>query len=151
MSSIRDRITSEIKTAMKARNQTRLSTLRMIKSEILKKETSSGAGDVDEAGLIALLQSMKKQRLDSITQFRKGGRDDLAAVEEAEIGVIETFLPSQFTDEELASLVKDTATELGIDNMKGMGQVIRTVKEKAAGRADGKRISNAVKAHLSNG
>ena len=79
MSQIRQRISDDIKTAMKAKDKVRLDTLRLVKAEIIKKETASGAGEMDEAGLIQMLQTMKKQRMDSIDQFKKGGRDDLAA------------------------------------------------------------------------
>ena len=120
----------------------------MIKAEILKKETS-GSGDLDESGMIALLSTMKKQRLDSIAQFEKGGRDDLAQKEKDELVVIESFLPKQLSDEELNTMIAELATEAGISDMKGMGPLIKAVKEKSAGAADGKRISMAVKAHLS--
>ena len=148
MSTIRDRITGEIKAAMKARETTRLATLRMIKAEILKKETAAGAKEMDEVGLIALLQSMKKQREDSIRQFEKGGRPELADRERAEIAVLETFLPEQLRDEELADVVAETIEEMGVSGMKSMGPVIKAVRVKVAGRADGKRISEAVKARL---
>ena len=150
MSAIRDRMSEEIKTAMKAKDTLRLGALRMIKAEIMKKETASGAGDLDENGMIALLQTMKKQRLDSIAQFEKGGREDLAQKERDEMVVIESFLPKQLGDEELSALVAATASELGVSDMKGMGPLIKAVKDKAAGGADGKRISMAVKAHLSS-
>ena len=149
MSSVRSSITEEIKKAMKAKQTTRLNTLRMIKAEILKKETASGAKELDEAGLIDLLQSMKKQRLDSISQFEKAGRDELAQKEKEELVVVESFLPKPLSDEELAQMVADVASELGAADMKAMGQVIKEVKQRSAGAADGKRISTAVKAHLS--
>lgn len=148
MSAIRDRITQEIKTAMKAKEADRLSTLRMIKAEILKKETASGAKELDENGLIAMLQTMKKQRNDSIAQFEKGGRQELADKEKAEIAVIDTFLPKQLDDQELTRIAAEVIAELGVSGMKGMGPVIKTVKERTAGAADGKRISTAVKALL---
>ncbi len=148
MSVIRDRITEEIKTAMKARDNNRLTTLRMIKAEILKKETSSGANEIDENGLISLLQTMKKQREDSIAQFEKGGRQELADKEKMEIETIETFLPKQLTDEELNKIAAETIAALGVTDMKGMGPVIKEVKLKTAGAADGKRISMTVKALL---
>lgn len=148
MSVIRDRITEEIKAAMKARDNNRLTTLRMIKAEILKKETSSGANEIDENGLISLLQTMKKQREDSIAQFEKGGRQELADKEKMEIETIETFLPKQLTDEELGKIAAETIAALGVTDMKGMGPVIKEVKLKTAGAADGKRISMTVKVLL---
>ena len=148
MVSIRDSISEDIKTAMKAKDKVRLDTLRLIKAEILKKETSSGASEVDEAGLIQLLQTMKKQRLDSIDQFTKGGRTDLAEKEKGELTIIESLLPQPLSDEEIATLVKACAAELGVSDMKGMGQLIKAVVAKAAGAAEGKRVSDAVRAFL---
>ena len=150
MSIIRERITEDMKTAMKAKDKQRLAALRLLKAEIIKKETESGASDLDEAGLIQLLQTMKKQRLDSIAQFEKGGRPELAEGERAEIAVLETYLPEPLDEKALAALVAQTARELGIDQLKDMGVLIKTVKAKVAGAADGKQISQAVKAHLSN-
>lgn len=148
MSQIRQRISDDIKTAMKAKDKVRLDTLRLVKAEIIKKETASGAGEMDEAGLIQMLQTMKKQRMDSIDQFKKGGRDDLAAKEQAEVEIIETLLPAQLSDDELNQIVADTAAEIGADGPKSMGPLMKALKEKIAGRADGKRISQAVKTHL---
>jgi len=146
--SAREQITQEIKTAMKARDTERLNTLRMIKSEIMKKETASGASELDDNGMIGLLQTMKKQREDSIAQFEKGGRQELADKEKAEIAIIESFLPKQLNDQELTQIAAAAIAELGAVDMKGMGPVIKMVKEKTAGAADGKRISMAVKALL---
>lgn len=148
MSAVRDLISSELKAAMKARDKMRLDTIRLIKSEILKAETSKGSAELDEQGLIKLLQTMKKQRMDSIDQFEKGGRPELAEKEKQEIEVIESFLPQQLSDEEVTALVDAVVTELGATDMKGMGPVMKEVTARAAGRADGKRLSGAVRARL---
>jgi len=149
MSEIRDTISQELKTAMKNKDKIRLGTIRLIKSEILKKETAKGAEDLDEQGLIQLLQTMKKQRLDSIKFFEEGDRQELADKEKAEIAVIETFLPKQLSDDDLKCIVAGIVAEQGVSDMKGMGQVMKAAREKIAGQADGKRISSAVKACLS--
>lgn len=148
MSVIRDQISTELKTAMKAGDKIRLGTIRLIKAKILETETAKGARDLDEAGLIQLLQTMKKQRQESITQYEQGGREDLAAKERGEIAVIETFLPTQLDDAELAALVAEVVVSLGAEDMKAMGAVIKETKARASGRADGKRIAGAVKKRL---
>lgn len=148
MSTIRDQISNDMKTAMKAKDKVRLGALRMLKAEIIKKETESGASALSEAEFMQLLQTMKKQRDDSIAQFEKGGRDDLAANERAELTVIESYLPKALTDEELAAVVAETATELSITDKKEMGRLMKALKEKVAGAADGKRMSDAVRQHL---
>ena len=145
---VRDQITAEMKTAMKTKQTERLATLRMIKAEIIKKETEKNAVEVDEAGLMRLLQTMKKQREESISQFEKGGRTDLADKERAEIAVLETFLPKQLDDAALQALAAEVVAELGITEMKQMGGAVKEVMARAAGGADGKRISAAVKACL---
>lgn len=148
MSTIRDRISEDIKQAMKNKEKVRLDTLRLIKAEIMKKETAAGAADLDEAGLIQLLQTMKKQRLESIEQFQKGGREDLIAQEQGELGIIESLLPQQMDDAALAQLVAETAREIGAEGAKSMGPLMQALKAKVAGRAEGKRVSDAVKAFL---
>ena len=148
MSAIREKISNDMKLAMKARDQVRLKTIRMIKAEVLKKETASKDAEVDEQGLVSLLQSMKKQREDAIAQFEKGGRDDLADVERGELAIIAEYLPAQLDDDALANIVAETAAETGAEGMKAMGPLIKAVREKVGGQADGKRVSAAVKAHL---
>lgn len=149
MSAIRDNITAEIKTAMKAKDSARLATLRLIKAEIMKKETEKNASELDEAGMIRLLQTMKKQREDSIAAYEKGGRQELADKERAEIVILETFLPKQLSDEDLKALAAEVIAELGLIEMRQMGGAIKEVMARAAGGADGKRVSAAVKALLS--
>lgn len=148
MSAIRETISAEMKTAMKAKDKERLATLRLIKAEILKKETEKDAAELDEQGLMRLLQSMKKQREDSIRMFLEGGRDELAAKEQAEIAVLETFLPKQLSDDELQAMAAEVVKELGVTDMKQMGGAIKEMMARVAGAADGKRVSAAVKAAI---
>ena len=147
--SIRERITAEMKVAMKARDALRLGTLRMIKAEIIKQETEPGASAMDEAALVRLLQSMKKQRMDAIGLYEKGGRQDLADKERGEITILEDFMPAQMDEAELASVVETVVTELGATSMKDMGRVIKAVMARTAGSVDGKRVSTTVKMRLS--
>ncbi len=148
MSAIREMISEQIKTAMKSKDTERLATLRLIKAEIIKKETEKVASELDEEGMIKLLNTMRKQRQDSIEAFEKGGRMELADKERAEIKVIETFLPQALSDEELEVMVKAVLAELGIADPKQMGLAVKEVMARAAGRADGRRVSGAVKSLL---
>ena len=138
-----ERLGQEIKNAMLAKDADRLSPLRMLKSaigytQIEKKETLS------ESDFVNVVQKEVKKRRDSIEQFEKGGRPELAEKEKREIGVLEQFLPTALSPEELEQLVKATIQEVGAQTKKDMGLVIKAVQAKAAGRADGKTISTLV-------
>ena len=142
--SLQERLGQELKAAMLARDADRLSALRMLKSAIgyaqieRKSETSS------DAEIVALVQKEVKKRRDSMEQFDKGGRPELAEKERKEITVLEAFLPQALSPEELETLVRATIAELGATTKKDMGPVIKAVQAKAAGRADGKTVSGLV-------
>ena len=142
--SLQERISQEIKAAMLARDAERLSTLRMLKSALgyvlIEKKTES----LPDAEVVALVQKEVKKRRDSVEQFEKGGRAELAAKEKQEITVLESFLPQPLSADVLEKLVRDTIQELGATSKKDMGGVIKAVQAKAAGRADGKTISGLV-------
>ncbi len=142
--SLQERISQEIKAAMLARDADRLSTLRMLKSALgyvlIEKKTES----LPDAEVVALVQKEVKKRRDSVEQFEKGGRAELAAKEKQEITVLESFLPQPLSADVLEKLVRDTIQELGATSKKDMGAVIKAVQAKAAGRADGKTISGLV-------
>jgi uncharacterized protein YqeY len=142
--SLQERISQEIKAAMLARDAERLSTLRMLKSALgyilIEKKTES----LPDAEVVALVQKEVKKRHDSVEQFEKGGRPELAAKEKQEIAVLESFLPQPLSADVLEKLVRDTISELGATSKKDMGGVIKAVQAKAAGRADGKTISGLV-------
>ncbi len=148
MSAIREMISDHIKTAMKSKDSERLAALRLIKAEIIKKETEKAASELDEEGMIKLLNTMRKQRQDSIEAFEKGGRKELADKERVEIAVIESFLPQALSDEELEAMVKAVIAEHGFTEAKQMGLAVKEVMARAAGRADGRRVSSAVKTLL---
>ena len=137
------RLAAEIKAAMLARDADRLSTLRLLKSALGYAQIERKA-DLSEADFIAVVQKEVKKRRDSIEQFEKGGRPDLAEKEKKEISVLETFLPAPISAEELDRIIRATVQELGAIGKKDMGPVIKAVQAKAAGRADGKTISAAV-------
>lgn len=145
-----DQIVADITTAMKAKDADRLSTLRMVKANLMNRKIDKGAELTDEEVQKAL-QSLVKQRRDSIEQYEKAGRGELAAKEAAEVLVIEEYLPGAASPEEIEQAVADAVTLTGATSMKDMGLVMKTALAKLAGKnADGKAVSDAVKAKLNN-
>jgi len=142
--SLQDRLSQEIKAAMLARDADRLSALRMLKSALGYAQIANKTESLPDAEVIALVQKEVKKRRDSMEQFEKGGRAELAAKEKQEITVLESFLPQPLPAEELEKLVRATIQELGATSKKDMGPVIKAVQAKAAGRADGKTVSTLV-------
>ena len=142
--SLSDRLSQEIKSAMLARDADRLTPLRLLKSAMGYAQIERKTENLSDADVIAIIQKEIKKRRDSIDQFEKGGRPELAAKEKAELAVLETFLPQPFSNEELEQLVRATIQEIGATTKKEMGAVIKAVQAKAAGRADGKTISALV-------
>ena len=150
---ISERITQDITAAMKAREEHRLSTLRMVKSAIKNKEIDK-RGPLDDAEAMAVLNTLIKQRKDSVEQFTKGGRKELADREAAEIGIIEGYLPKAAGQEEITAVVRAAISEMGSPTIKDMGTVMKNAMAKfaAAGtRVDGKVVSETVKKLLSGG
>ena len=142
--SLSDRLSQEIKSAMLARDADRLTPLRLLKSAMGYAQIERKTENLSDADVIAIIQKEIKKRRDSIDQFEKGGRPELAAKEKAEVAVLETFLPQPFSNEELEQLVRATIQEIGATTKKEMGAVIKAVQAKVAGRADGKTISALV-------
>jgi len=142
--SLQDRISQEIKAAMLARDADRLSALRMLKSALGYAQIEKKSDQLPDADVMAIVQKEVKKRRDSVEQFEKGGRPELAEIEKKEITVLETFLPKAMSPEELEQLVKAAIQELGATSKKDMGPVIKAVQARAAGRADGKSISGLV-------
>jgi uncharacterized protein YqeY len=142
--SLQEQISQEIKTAMLAKDAERLSALRMLKSTLGYVQIEKKVETLSDAEVIAVVQREIKKRRDSIEQYEKGGRQELAENEKREITVLEKFLPTPLTPEELEKLIRDCIQETGASSKKDMGAVIKTVQAKAAGRADGKTISATV-------
>ena len=142
--SLQRRLQDEIKSAMLAKNAERLATLRLVKSAIDYALIDAKKDELSDAETISILQKEVKKRRDSVEQFEKGGRPELAEKEKQEIDIIETFLPQPLAPDELERLVRSTIEELGASSKKDMGQVIKATQAKAAGRADGKSISSLV-------
>ena len=150
---IPERITQDITTAMKARDEHRLTTLRMVKSALKNKEIDKRA-PLDDLEAMAVLNTLIKQRKDSIEQFTKGGRKELADKEAAEIVMIEGYMPKAAVEEEIAAVVRAAISEMGSPTMKDMGAVMKNAMAKFAAsgaRVDGKIVSETVKKLLSVG
>ena len=146
--SLKQRITDDLTAAMKAQEAARLSTLRMIKAAMMNRQIEKG-GDLTEAEMLKMLQSLVKQRHDSVEQFEKAGRMELAAKERAEIAVIEAYLPQAATREEIEQAVAEAINETGATSMREMGAVMKATQARLTGRsADGRMVSEIVKAKL---
>jgi uncharacterized protein YqeY len=147
--SLEQKIMTEMKEAMKSKNEPVLRSLRAIKAEIIKAKTEPGAGgEIDEATELKFLQKMMKQRKDSLEIFEQQGRADLAAKEKEEMEVIEKFLPKQLTEEEIKEAVSKIIAETGASSAADMGKVMGVASKQLAGKADGKLISSIVKTLL---
>ena len=147
--SLRDRFMDELKTAMRAGDSARVSTLRMITARLKDTDIAARPGPpVDEAGVIAMLRGMAKSRAESVTMYRQGGREELAAKEEAEIAVIEGFLPQQLDDAAMAAAVDAAVAETGATSIKEMGKVMAALKGKHAAVLDMAKAGPMVKARL---
>ena len=147
--SLRDRFLDELKTAMRAKDAARVSTLRMIQAKLKDTDIAARPGPpVDEAGIIAMLRGMAKSRAESVTMYRQGGREELAAKEEAEIAVIEGFLPQQLDDAAMAAAVDAAVAETGATSIKEMGKVMAALKGKHAAVLDMAKAGPMVKARL---
>lgn len=146
--SLKDRIVSDMTIAMKAKDAARLSTLRMVKANVMNREIEKGGALSDEE-LTKAFQSLVKQRRDSIEQYEKAGRKELADKERAEIEVIEAYLPQAATREEIEQAVAAAISETNASSMKEMGAVMKAVQARLAGQnADGRTVSEIVKAKL---
>ena len=149
---LRDQINDALKEAMKAKNERTVSTLRMVNSTLKNADIEArGASKpaLGEAEVLAILQKMIKQRQESVELYKKGGRDDLVAQEEAEIAIISGYLPRQMSDAEMKSAIDAAMAETGASGMKDMGKVIGALRGKYAGQMDMAKASALVKAKLS--
>jgi uncharacterized protein YqeY len=132
---VADRLKQDLATAMKAGERDRVATLRLVLSELQK---AAKDGDDDE---VAVLRRERKRRNESASAFREGGRPELAAAEEAEAAIIETYLPPELSDDELRAIVADAVAQTGASSPRDMGQVMKASMARVAGRADGRRVS----------
>ncbi len=147
MSTLKERITEDMKAAMRAAEKERLGTIRMLQAAIKQREVDERIA-LDDAQVIAVIEKMVKQRKESIAQFEQGGRADLAAKEKAEIHLLQAYLPAQLSEAEVDALIKDAIATTGAASIKDMGKVMGVVKSRAAGRADMGAVSARIKAAL---
>jgi uncharacterized protein YqeY len=136
-----------VKTAMRARDQRRLTALRLITAAIKQIEIDKRI-EMDDPAVLAVLDKMVKQRRDSLEQYENAGRDDLAAQEEFELELISVYLPEALSEDELAALIKQVMAETGASSIRDMGAVMNKLRAQVQGRADMKAVSNAVKTQL---
>lgn len=142
---LEQKINEDLKTAMKAKDQVALRSIRAIKSAILLSKTDGSGKQLDDASEIKMLQKLIKQRQDSYDIFVKQNREDLASVEKEEIDVISKYLPQQLSVEEITPIIKEIINSTGAESMKDMGKVMGMASAKLAGKTDGKTISTIVK------
>ncbi len=146
--SILERIDSDLKVAMKSSEKIRVSTLRMVKASLKNLEIEKG--ELSDDDVIGVLSTQAKQRRESISEFEKGGRQDLVDLERAELAVILGYLPEQLSEEELTGIIQETIRETGASSLKDMGRLMKSLMPRVKGRADGRLVSQKVKELLGN-
>jgi len=148
--SLEQRIMTDLKEAMKAKDQAKLRSIRAIKAAILLLKTDGSGNEITEDTEIKVIQKLVKQRKESLDIYEKQGREDLAAVENEEIAVLETYLPEQMGEAELTDFLKGLVDKLGASSMADMGKIMGVASKELAGKADGKAISSIVKQLLTS-
>ena len=145
--SLKQRLTDDMKAAMKGGDKERLGVIRLVNAAIKQREVDERIV-LDDAQVLAVLEKMLKQRKDSVTQYESAGREDLAAVERFEMGVIEGYLPAQLPDAEVEAIIAKAIGDAGASSAKDMGKVVGLVKPQVAGRADMGKVSALIKQKL---
>ncbi len=149
--SLKEQVSEAIKVAMKAKDKLRLETLRSIKKVILEKETSvrpTGQDELTEAEEIEVVVQLAKQRREAIAQYEKAGRLDLAAQEQAELAILEEYLPQPLSEAEITQIIAEIIAQVGARSAKDMGKVMGPAMQQLKGKADGKKVQEMVKAQL---
>ena len=151
--SLREKINKQFNTALKSRNKTLVSTLRLVLAAIKERDIANRTQDkkdaVNDDEIIKVLRKMKKQRQDSVDLYKKGGRQELSEIEEAEIKVIDSFLPKQLSDEETKKICKEIIKSLGASSLKDMGKIMGSLKQKYSDSIDFSKVNAIVKGLLS--
>lgn len=147
--SLIDQLNNDLKESMKSGDKFRTETLRGLKSAIKYVEIDTD-GEMSDQDVEAVIAKQAKQRRDSIEEFKKGGREDLVEQEAAELAILETYLPEQMSEEEIRAMVETAIAELGVTDIKGMGQVMQRVMADLKGQADGKVVNKIVRECLSS-
>ena len=147
-----ERVDTDLKDAMRAKNASKVGVLRMLKSALKYAaiEKSRAEGELTDAEAVQVIRKQAKQRQDSIDSFEKGGRAELVAKEKEELSILQAYLPQGMSADELAKVVRDTIAEVGATSKAQMGMVMKALQEKVAGRADGKMLSQEVQKQLSS-
>ncbi len=145
--SLKEQITEDMKTAMRAKDSARLGTIRLLQAAMKQKEVDERI-TLDDAAIVAIVDKLIKQRKDSITAFEGAGRQDLADQEKAELAVLQVYLPARMSEDEIRAAVQAIVAELGVSSPADMGKVMGMVKTRLAGKADMGLVSAAVKAAL---
>lgn len=145
--SLKEKLTADMKTAMREKDSVRLNTIRMVRSALKNKEIEAG-GELDDQGIIQVVSTLVKQRRESIAMYRENDRQDMADQEQAEIEVLQVYLPQQLSEEEVAAIVDAAIAETGASSVKDMGAVMKVVMAKTTGRADGKMVNQLVRSRL---
>lgn len=145
--SLKDSIVDDMKAAMKAGEKDRLKVIRLILAAIKQVEVDSRS-ELDDTAVLGVLEKMVKQRRDSVEQYTKGGRDDLATIERDEITILEAYLPEQLSDDEIDAIVDSAIKDTGAESIRDMGKVMGAIKAKVAGQADMGVVGGKVKAKL---
>lgn len=147
--SLKQQLTADMKSAMKAKDKQRLTTIRLILSALKQVEVDERI-EVDDERLIIILDKMAKQRRESISQYEQAGREDLAEIEQSELDIIKAYLPAALSQQEIAQLVEQAITATSASSMKEMGKVMAMLKPQLQGRADMSQVSQLIKSQLSN-
>jgi uncharacterized protein YqeY len=145
--SLKYRIVEDMKTAMRAKETARLSAIRMLLAAIKQREVDERV-ELTDADVLSIIDKMIKQRRDSITQFEAGRREDLAAIERAEVALLSAYMPARLADAEIDALIADAIASTGASGIAGMGKVMAVLKPRLAGRADMGAVSARIKARL---
>ncbi|MFH0739351.1 MAG: GatB/YqeY domain-containing protein [Candidatus Omnitrophota bacterium] len=146
---LEEKILNDYKEAMKSQDKIRSSTLSFLRAELMNVAIAKKKKTLDDNEVIAVIKKQVKQRQDSIEQFKQGNRQDLVAKEEAELRILKSYLPPELSDEEVKKIIEEAMASTAAVGLKDMGKVMKEVTDKVAGRADGKLVSELVKARLS--
>jgi uncharacterized protein YqeY len=146
-SSLKDQITADMKSAMRARDKDRLTVIRMLKAAIQRREVDERI-ELDDAGVLKAIEKLVKQGQDSAEQFTQGGRQELADKELAEVEILKAYLPEPLSDTELDTLIDEIITATGAESLRDMGKVMNAIREQAQGRADMGAVGAKVKTRL---
>jgi uncharacterized protein YqeY len=147
--SLKEKLVTEMRKALKEGNKTRLSTIRLIQDAVKKKEIDQGRQELDDDGVIKVISTMVRKGEDAVEQFKKGGREDLVDEENRQLDVLRSFLPQPLSVDEIQSLIDEAVQEAKAVDLRDLGKVMKVLMPKISGRADGKTVNEMVRERLS--